>query len=152
MNYWIFKSEPQAFSIQNLEESPNRTTTWDGIRNYQVRNFIRDEMRKKDKVLFYHSSCKEIGIVGVCEITKEAYPDHTSFDPKEKYYDPKSDPENPRWFMVDVKLKKIFKRIISLQELKTYPELKNLRLIQKGNRLSISSLTKEEFDFILSIV
>ena len=118
MKYWLMKSEPDAFGIDDLAKCPGKKDHWDGIRNYQVRNMMRDEMKKGDEALFYHSNCKEPGIVGIMKVVKEAYPDFTAFDPKSKYYDPKSDPANPRWLMVDVKLVRIFKRTVSLQEQK----------------------------------
>ncbi|MGY0587354.1 MAG: EVE domain-containing protein, partial [Paraglaciecola chathamensis] len=102
MQYWLFKTEPDAFSIDDLAARPNQTEHWDGIRNYQARNFLRDQVKQGDKVFIYHSSCKEVGIAGLAEVVKEAYPDHTQFDPESHYYDPKSSPENPRWVMVDV--------------------------------------------------
>lgn len=151
MNYWLMKSEPDTFSIDDLKQRPKSTEHWDGVRNYQARNFMRDEMKKDDLVLFYHSSCKVPGIAGIAKIVKEAYPDHTAFDKKSNYYDPKSSEENPRWFMVDVKFEKKFKEVITLKDLKTYDKLKEMKLLQKGSRLSIMPVTKEEFDFILSL-
>jgi predicted RNA-binding protein with PUA-like domain len=152
MNYWLIKSEPDAFSIDDLKNSPRKKTHWDGIRNYQARNFMRDDMEKGDLVLFYHSNCKEPGIVGIAEITSGAYPDHTAFDAREKYFDPKSDPENPRWLMVDVRYKRKTRRLISLSELKMHADqLKNFALVRRGNRLSIMPVTKEHWDFVLSL-
>jgi len=117
--YWLMKSEPDAFSIDDLKAMPNRTDHWDGIRNYQARNFMRDDMSKGDLAFFYHSNCDEPGIVGVMQVVSEAYPDHTSLDPDEKYYDSKSTPDNNRWVMVDMKYRKKFKRTITLKELKS---------------------------------
>jgi len=152
MNYWLIKSEPDAFSIDDLKNSPGRKDHWDGIRNYQARNFMRDDMRKGDQVLFYHSNCKEPGIVGIAEIVSGAYPDHTAFDANGKYFDPKSDPENPRWLMVDVRYKRKTRRLISLAELKSYADqLENFALVRRGNRLSIMPVSKEHWDFILSL-
>lgn len=151
MNYWLMKSEPDVFGIEHLKALPNKTDHWDGVRNYQARNMMRDEMKKGDKVFFYHSNCKPPAIVGIMEVVKEGYVDHTAFDPDQKYYDPKSNPDNPRWYMVDVKHTRDLKREIPLDELKQYPELADMKLVQKGNRLSIMSVTKEEWDFILSI-
>lgn len=151
MNYWLMKSEPDVFGIEHLKALPNKTDHWDGVRNYQARNMMRDEMKKGDKVFFYHSNCKPPAIVGVMEVVKEGYVDHTAFDPDQKYYDPKSNPDNPRWYMVDVKHVRDLKREIPLDELKQYPELADMKLVQKGNRLSIMPVTKEEWDFILSI-
>jgi len=152
MNYWLIKSEPDAFSIDDLRNVPGRREHWDGIRNYQARNFMRDDMQKGDLVFFYHSSCKEPGIVGICEVVSGAYPDHTAFDPNEKYYDSKSDPDNPRWLMVDVKYRRKTKRLISLAEIKQHLEqLDGFALIRRGNRLSIMPVSKPHWDFILSL-
>lgn len=143
------KSEPEVFSIDDLAKSKNQTTFWDGVRNYQARNFMRDEMKIGDKVIFYHSNTEPPAAVGICEVVKEAYPDFTAFDPKSKYYDPKSKKENPTWFMVDIKLVKKFDRPVSLEEIKRNPKLKNMKLVQKGNRLSVMPITKEEFNEIV---
>lgn len=151
MNYWLMKSEPDVFGIEHLKKMPNKTEHWDGVRNYQARNMMRDDMKVGDQVFFYHSNCKPPAIVGVMEVVKEGYPDHTAYDPDCKYYDPKSNPDNPRWFMVDIKHVRDLQREISLEELKQYPELSEMRLIKKGNRLSIIPVTKDEWDFILSI-
>jgi len=149
MKYWLMKSEPEVFSIDDLAKSKNQTTFWDGVRNYQARNFMRDEMKIGDKVIFYHSNIEPPAAVGICEVVKEAYPDFTAFDPKSKYYDPKSKKENPTWFMVDIKLVKKFDRPVSLEEIKRNPKLKNMKLVQKGNRLSVMPITKEEFNEIV---
>ena len=153
MKYWLIKSEPDAFSIDDLMDAPGKTEHWDGVRNYQARNFMRDGMSKGDQVFFYHSNCKEPGIVGLAEIVSEAaYPDHTAFDSNEKYFDPKSDPENPRWLMVDVRYKRKTKHLISLSEIKQYPDqLDGFALIRRGNRLSVMPVSKEHWDFILSL-
>ncbi len=153
MNYWLIKSEPDAFSIDDLKNAENGTEHWDGVRNYQARNFMRDGMSKGDQVFFYHSNCKEPGIVGLAEIASDAaYPDHTAFDPKEKYFDPKSDPENPRWLMVDVRFLRKTRRLISLSEIKEHMEqLDGLALIRRGNRLSVMPVAKEHWNFILSL-
>ena len=143
------KSEPDVFSIDDLKKK--KTEPWDGVRNYQARNFMKD-MKKKDLVFFYHSNCTPPGIAGVMEVCKEAYPDFTSFDKKSKYYDPKSSEENPRWFMVDIKYKKKFKEIISLDTLKEMKALKDMALVRKGNRLSIMPVSKKEWDAILDKV
>ena len=145
------KSEPTEFSIDDLKHRPDKTEPWDGVRNYQARNMMRDEMKKGDLVFFYHSNCDVPGIVGIMTINKEGYPDHTAFDPEDKHYDPKSDPDNPRWFYVDVKYKRKLKRTISLTELKDQKSLKNMKLLQRGNRLSIMPVTKKEWDYILSL-
>ena len=152
MRYWLIKSEPDAFSIDDLRDTPGKKDHWDGIRNYQARNFIRDDMQMGDLAFFYHSNCKPPGIVGICEIVSEAYPDHTAFDPNEKYYDAGSDPENPRWMMVDVKYRRKTKRMISLEEIKQQADkLEGFPLIRRGNRLSIMPASKEHWDFILSL-
>jgi predicted RNA-binding protein with PUA-like domain len=151
MKYWLMKSEPDAFGIDHLAKMPKQTEHWDGIRNYQVRNMMRDDMKKGDEVLLYHSNCKEPGIVGLVKIVKEAYPDYTAFDPEQKYYDPKSDPDNPRWLMVDIQLIRKFKRIITLQELKTYKTLSEMLILRRGNRLSITPISKKHWDFILKL-
>ena len=149
MNYWLFKSEPSTFSITDLSNMPNKTDHWDGVRNYQARNFMMKDMKKGDLAFFYHSNCKEPGIVGVATIVKEAYPDFTAQDAKSPYYDPKSTKENPRWFMVDVKYIRELKRNITLAELKALKQLKDFPLVRKGNRLSIMPVTKEEWNLIL---
>lgn len=152
MNYWLMKSEPDVFGIEDLKSRPKRVEPWDGIRNYQARNFMRDGMKKGDLAFFYHSNCKPPGIVGVMEIVKESYPDPTQFDPDSKYYDPKSDPDNPRWLLVDVRYKKSFKRMITLEELKAdAAKLGEFKLIQRGNRLSIMPVTKAQWNRILKL-
>jgi predicted RNA-binding protein with PUA-like domain len=153
MQHWLIKSEPSTFSIDNLAESKEKTTCWDGVRNYQARNFMRNGMKKRDLALFYHSSCDPAGVVGVVEIVREAYPDHTAFDHKSAHYDPKSSAEDPTWFMVDIKLKRKLKRIVTLKELRKYAgsTLSDFRLLRKGNRLSVMPVTKKEWDFILSL-
>ncbi len=149
MKYWLMKSEPDAYSIDDLKTQ--RSTHWDGIRNYQARNMMRDEMKKGDIVFFYHSSCAQPGIVGLMTVSKESYPDHTAWDPGSKYYDPKSDPENPRWIMVDVKYKRKLKRIIPLTEIKANPALESMTLVRKGNRLSIMELSPQEYEVLLGM-
>ncbi len=153
MNYWLMKSEPDVFGIDHLKSRPKKTEPWDGVRNYQARNMMRDQMKKGDLAFFYHSNCGEPGIVGIAEIVKEGYPDHTANDPECKYYDPKSDPDNPRWYMVDVKYKRHTKRNITLKELKALAEteLADFPLVRRGNRLSIMSVTQAQWDFILSL-
>ena len=151
MNYWLMKSEPDAFSIQDLKSCPERTEHWDGVRNYQARNFMRDEMKKSDMVLFYHSSCKNVGVAGIAKVVKESYPDHTQFDPNSKYYDEKASEETPRWFMVDVKWVETFKEVIPLKLLKECKELRDMHLVKKGTRLSIQPVTEKEFLFITSL-
>jgi predicted RNA-binding protein with PUA-like domain len=149
--FWLFKSEPSEFSWNDLKESNNQTTFWDGIRNYQARNFLRDEIKKWDGVLFYQSSTEPLAIVGFCEVVKEGYLDHTQFDKKHNHYDEKADPKNPTWFMVDIKLVKEFKNTVTLDSIKSNPRLKNMKLIQRGQRLSIQPITKDEWDEILKM-
>lgn len=144
--YWLMKSEPDVFSIDDLKKV--KKEPWDGVRNYQARNFMRDDMSVGDLVLFYHSNAKPPGVVGVAEVCSPGYPDPTAFDKKSKYYDPKSDPDSPRWILVDVKYKKHFKKMVTLEDLKNEKKLSKLRVIQKGSRLSITPVTKEEFDHI----
>ena len=153
MNYWLMKSEPDVYGIDHLKAANKKTDTWDGVSNYQVRKMMRDDMKKGDLAFFYHSNCKEPGIVGIMKVVRESYPDHTAFDPDAKYYDPKSDPDNPRWYMVDVKYKRHLKRNISLRELKALkaPQLEDLPLLRKGNRLSIMPLSKAHWDFLLGL-
>ncbi|MAP12359.1 MAG: EVE domain-containing protein [Gammaproteobacteria bacterium] len=148
---WLMKSEPDEFGIDDLKACPKKTEPWDGVRNYQARNMMRDEMRKGDRIFFYHSNCAEPGIVGIAKVAREGYPDPTAFDPEDKHYDPKSDPDNPRWFLVDVKYVRKTKRAISLQELKLHPELEELALVRRGNRLSVMPVSDEHWDFILSL-
>ena len=151
MHYWLMKSEPDTFGIENLINKPLQTEHWDGVRNYQARNMMRDEMKLGDQVFFYHSNCPEPGIVGIMEIVKEGYPDFTAFDPDDKHFDPKSNPEQPRWFMVDVRYLKKLSRTITLRELKTKPSLAELALLRRGNRLSIMPVSADQWDFILSL-
>ena len=151
MNYWLMKSEPDVFGIDHLKAMPKKTEHWDGVRNYQARNMMRDEMKKGDMVFFYHSNCDEPGIVGLMKVVKEGYPDFTAFDPEQKYYDPKSDPDKPRWYMVDVQYQRKTKRNITLAELKTCSQLQDCPLVRKGNRLSIMPITKKQWDFILKL-
>jgi len=152
MQYWLFKSEPDAFSIDDLRSLPGKKDHWDGVRNYQARNMMRDTMKKGDLGFFYHSSCAVPGVVGEVVICRGGYPDHTALDKKSKYYDPKETAENPRWFMVDVKFKKKFPAIIPLSALKAEKKLKDMSLLKKGNRLSIMPVTKKEWDVIHSMV
>jgi predicted RNA-binding protein with PUA-like domain len=144
--YWLLKSEPESFSIDDLERVG--VTAWDGVRNYQARNYLRAQ-RKGDRVLFYHSSCAEPGVVGLAEIAREAYPDDSAFDPADKHFDPKSDPADPTWFMPDVKFVRRLPRVVTLHELQGRPELDGLLVTRKGNRLSVLPVSKEHFDFIV---
>lgn len=148
MKYWLFKSEPDAFSIHDLKKMQNGTDHWDGIRNYQARNLMRDQMKVGDQGFFYHSSCKVPGIVGVVEIVREAYPDHTAWDPESHYYDPKSSPDEPRWLMVDVKFVSEYPDVISLKDLKQVSELEGMQLLQNGSRLSVQPVTANEWRLI----
>ena len=145
MKYWLMKSEPEVFSFEDLKDCKNQTEPWDGIRNYQARNFMRDQMKVGDQVLFYHSNAKPSGVAGIAEIASEPYPDPTAFDKKSKYFDEKSDPGNPRWVLVDVKFREDLARMVSLDEIKLIPECAEMRLIQRGNRLSILPVEREEF-------
>lgn len=149
MNYWLMKSEPDVFGIDDLKRV--KKEPWDGVRNYQARNYMRDEMKKGDQVLFYHSNTDVPGVVGIMEVSKEAFPDYTSWDKKSKYYDPKSSEENPRWFMIEVKYLNKFPRTVSLQEMKDMKPLSEMKILQKGNRLSITPVTKTEFDHIVKV-
>ena len=149
MQHWLMKSEPGNYSIDDLKA--DRVTWWDGVRNYQVRNMMRDDFQKGDLAFFYHSACKEPGIVGIMTICSAAYPDPTAFDPKEKYFDPKSDPENPRWLMMDVRYRRKLKRPITLKELRIHDELAEMPLLRRGNRLSITRVTLGQWTFIMSL-
>ncbi|BCB28512.1 EVE domain-containing protein [Sulfurimicrobium lacus] len=151
MRYWLMKSEPSDVSVDDLATMPNQTVAWYGIRNYQARNFMRDQMRVGDQVFFYHSSCAEPGIVGLATVSKLAYPDQTQFDSSNKYFDPKATPENPRWFNVDVKLVKKT-RLLGIKELRSYPELEHMRILQTGNRLSITPVDPKEWEFITGLL
>ncbi len=147
--YWLVKSEPNAYSIDDLVR--DKQTHWDGVRNYQARNFMRDDMKVGDKVLFYHSNAKPTGVVGVCEVIKEGYPDFTAFDPEAKHFDPKSKNDNPTWIMVDLKLIRKLKRIVTLEEIKENSKLQNMTLVKRGNRLSVMPIEKDEFDLIIKM-
>ena len=149
MQYWLMKSEPDVFGIDHLKRRPDQTEHWDGVRNYQARNMMRDQMKKGDQVFFYHSNADVPGIVGIAEIAREAYADFASWNPESKYYDPKSTPDNPRWFMVDVKFVRKFKRTISLKELKEEVALQDMPLVKKGTRLSIMPVTPDQWHHIL---
>ena len=149
-NYWLMKSEPNAFSITDLKNSPGQTSCWDGVRNYQARNFMRDKMQIGDRVLFYHSVVKP-SVAGTAIIVKAGYPDFTAWDPKSEYFAPKSTPENPIWYMVDIRFEMQFAEPISLAKLRTVPGLENMMLLRKGMRLSIQPVTAKEFDIIVSL-
>lgn len=151
MNYWLMKSEPDCFSIDDLKKE--KVTIWDGVRNYQARNIMRDEMKKNDEVIFYHSNAKPPHIAGFAVIdSKEAIPDPTQFNPKSQYYDEKSTKENPRWMTVKVKYKSKLKKPLSLEQIKSNPKLKTMKLVQKGARLSVQPVTKEEWIEIMKMI
>ena len=149
MNHWLMKSEPDAFSIDDLKRK--KREPWDGVRNYQARNFMRDGMRPGDQVFFYHSNCTVPGIVGIAEVATDAYPDPSQFDPRSKYFDPGSTRDNPRWMLVDVKFVKKLKRTISLDELKNDPALDGMALLRKGNRLSVMPVEAAHWEYILAL-
>jgi len=149
MNYWLIKSEPTAFSIEQLAKEKNQTTCWDGVRNYQARNFLRDDMKRGDLAFFYHSNCSPPGIVGIVEVVREGYPDDTAFDKASDHYDPRSSKENPQWYMVDVRLKETFPRMVTLEELKSIPSLNTMKILQRGNRLSVTPVTPSEWKEVL---
>lgn len=149
--YWLMKTEPDVFSFSDLKKMPGKKDHWDGIRNYQARNFMRDQMKVGDTVLFYHSNAKPPGVIGVAKVNSKPYPDHTAFDKKSKYFDSKSDPENPRWVMVDIKYVKDFKNFVSLDELKSEKRLKDMKVVQRGQRLSIQPVTKKEFEIVCEL-
>ncbi|NOY63668.1 MAG: EVE domain-containing protein [Gammaproteobacteria bacterium] len=151
MNYWLLKSEPDTYSIDDLARDPQHAEHWDGVRNYQARNMMRDQMKLGDQAFFYHSNCKEPGIVGIMEIVRESYPDFTAHDPASNYYDPKSDPDNPRWYMVDVRHVRTLKRTITLTELKAQAPLAEMPLVRRGNRLSIMPVSAEQWRYILTL-
>lgn len=151
MRYWLMKTEPTVFSFDDLRNKPHSTDHWEGVRNYQARNYMRDDMKKGDRVLFYHSNCEEPGVAGIAEVTKEAYPDFFSWDVTSRYYDPKSTPEKPRWFMVNLTWRQAFKKIVSLKDMKANPTLRNMKVLQKGQRLSILPVTKEELNTVYAM-
>lgn len=145
------KSEPETFGIDHLQRAPNKTHCWDGVRNYQARNFMRDTMQVGDQVFFYHSNCKIPGIAGIAEIVSTSYADHTALDPESKYYDPKASPDNPRWFMRDIKLIRKFSDIISISQLRANKKLINMVILKPGNRLSITPITDQEWHEIIKM-
>jgi predicted RNA-binding protein with PUA-like domain len=151
MRYWLMKSEPDECSIDDLARAPKKSTAWFGVRNYLARNYMRDQMQLGDRILFYHSSYEVPGIAGIAEVSKLAYPDETQFDKKSKYFDPKATRENLRWVHVDVKLVKKT-RLVPLSELRTYPQLAEMQLLQRGNRLSITPVDAKEWKFIEGIL
>ena len=149
--FWLVKTEPECFSIQHLAKQPKQTTCWSGVRNYQARNFMRDEMKLGDRVLVYHSSTDEPAVVGAATIARESYPDHTALDKRDDHYDATSTSENPRWYMVDIKLEQIFKHPLPLTKLRVVPALKDMELLRKGSRLSVQPVRKGEFEAILKL-
>ncbi len=151
MNYWLMKSEPATFSIDDLQKRPKQTEPWDGVRNYQARNMLRDQMKVGDQAFFYHSSCETPGVAGIMQIVKAGYPDASAFDPNDHHFDSRSDPENPRWYRVDVRLVRKLKRIITLAELKSHHALAELPLVQRGSRLSVMPVTPQQWKFILTL-
>jgi predicted RNA-binding protein with PUA-like domain len=154
MSYWLMKTEPSTFSIDDLAKAPRSTTGWDGVRNFQARNMLRDQMKRGDQAFLYYSSTEVPGIAGVMEITKDGYPDPTAFDRKHHHHDPDSDRQKPRWYMVDVKLKERFPRIVTLAELREHAakELKGMVLLRPGNRLSVSPVEPAHWKFIRSLL
>jgi predicted RNA-binding protein with PUA-like domain len=153
MNHWLLKSEPATFSIDDLAARPKQTTAWDGVRNYQARNMLRDSMKKGDLAFFYHSSCEVPGIAGIVSVVKSGYPDETAFDRKHHHYDPESRPSDPRWYVIDVKFQRKFKRIVTLDDLRKHADnaLAELVLLRRGNRLSVTPVAKKDWDFILKL-
>ena len=151
MNYWLVKTEPDSYSIDDLEREKDQTTFWNGVRNYQARNFMRDQMQLGDRVLFYHSSANPPAVVGVARVVREAYPDHTQFDADSHYYDPKATTDAPRWFMVDLKLEQKFDRPLPLAELRQVKALKGMELLRQGSRLSVQPVRAKEFETILKL-
>lgn len=150
MNYWLMKSEPATFSIDDLAKARSRTTGWDGVRNFQARNYLRDDMKKGDLAFFYHSSCEVPGIVGIVKVVRAGYPDQTAFDASDDHYDADSRPDDPRWYAVDVQLQRKFERIVTLDELRSHAngKLQDMIVLKRGNRLSITPVTKMQFEFI----
>jgi len=153
MHYWLMKTEPTTFGIEQLAAAPRHTTGWDGVRNYQARNMLRDQMKKGDEAFMYYSSTDVPGIVAIMEIVREGYPDPTAFDRRHEHYDPDSDRRDPRWFMVDVQLKRRLTRTIALEELRAHAsrELKGMVLLRPGNRLSVMPVESAHWKFILSL-
>jgi predicted RNA-binding protein with PUA-like domain len=149
--FWLLKTEPESFSIQDLAKAPEQTTSWNGVRNFQARNFLRDEMKLGDRVLVYHSSTNPPAVVGTATIVRESHPDPTAWDKKDHHYDPASTPDNPRWFMVDIHLEQVFKQPLPLDKLRGVAALKDMELLRKGSRLSVQPVRKSEFDAILKL-
>lgn len=152
IRHWLFKSEPETFSIDHLSKRPKQTEPWNGVRNFQVRNMLRDDIKLGDEGFFYHSSCQPPGIVGIIKVVKEGYPDDTQWDSRSPYFDARSTPEKPYWYMVDVKLVKKFPRMITLEELRSNTKLKTMIILRPGNRLSITSVTVQEWKEVLKML
>lgn len=150
--YWLLKSEPDCFSIDDLEAAPNHTEHWDGVRNYQARNILRDDMKVGDEALFYHSSADPTGIAGLCTITRAGYPDHTAWDPESNHFDPKAGPENPVWYMVDVTFKSKLRETLPLKVLKETPGLEGMMVVQRGSRLSVQPVSPEEWKIVRKLM
>jgi len=153
VNHWLLKSEPDTFGIDHLAKLPGKTTSWEGVRNYQARNMLRDELKKGDEAFFYHSSCATPGIAGIVRVVRGGYPDASAFDRKSPYHDPDSRPDAPRWYTVDVKLVRKLKRLIPLEELQAHAAgaLRELRILKRGNRLSVTPVSRAEWDFVLTL-
>ncbi|NVK56572.1 MAG: EVE domain-containing protein [Alteromonadaceae bacterium] len=151
MQYWLFKSEPDVFGIEDLATRPQQTEPWDGVRNYQARNYLRDDVGLGDQVFFYHSSCKTVGIAGVAEIVRASYPDPSQFDSASDYYDPKASEEKPRWYSVDVKLVERFNKVLTLKEIKANPHITELGLVKKGHRLSVMPVSQTEWQLLYDL-
>jgi len=151
VNHWLVKSEPDVFSFADLLKAPKKTTCWDGVRNYQARNTLRDQMKQGDRVFYYHSNAEPSGIAGICEVVREGYPDHTAFDPKDPHFDPKSRRDEPTWYMVDVRAVAAFPRLVTLAELKGVKGLEKMALVQKGSRLSVQPVTRKEWEIVCRI-
>jgi len=151
VNHWLVKSEPDVFSFADLLKAPKKTTCWDGVRNYQARNTLRDQMKQGDRVFYYHSNAEPSGIAGICEVVREGYPDHTAFDPTDPHFDPKSRRDEPTWYMVDVRAVAAFPRLVTLAELKGVKGLETMALVQKGSRLSVQPVTRKEWEIVCRI-
>lgn len=149
--YWLMKSEPTCFSLDDLERAPGQTSPWDGVRNYQARNLLRDEIKAGDGILFYHSSCAEPAIVGLAEVVRGGYPDHTALDPRSDHYDPKATPENPIWFMVDVRFRLRLPRPLTRDDLRGHPVLADMMVLQRGSRLSVQPVTAAQWRAVLAL-
>jgi predicted RNA-binding protein with PUA-like domain len=149
--FWLMKSEPEVFSIEDLRRAKDRTTCWDGVRNYQARNFLRDDVKAGDGVLFYHSSAKPPGVAGEAVVVRDGYPDFTAFDPDDPHHDPKSDPADPTWYMVDVRFVRACKELITLDRLKAIPALRSMAVLRRGMRLSVQPVTDREWGVVTAL-